>query len=105
MFEHAIAEVGRNADESRRLAAEAFQLFLAERHKVSFFDDALDVLERLALRHTLGALTNGNADIARLGLDRFFRFAFSRRRCRRTKTRTGDVPRRTCFTAMCASIR
>jgi len=76
VFEQAIATVGRNADESRRLAAEAFQLFLAERHKVSFFDDALDMLERLARRHRLGALTNGNADISRLGLDRFFRFAF-----------------------------
>jgi FMN hydrolase / 5-amino-6-(5-phospho-D-ribitylamino)uracil phosphatase len=77
VFEHAIAKMGRGADESRLLAAEAFQLFYAERHKVSFFDDALDVLERLSLRHTLGALTNGNADIGRLGLDRFFRFAFS----------------------------
>ena len=36
--------------------AEAFQLFLAERHKVSFFDDALEILERLARRHRLGAL-------------------------------------------------
>jgi FMN hydrolase / 5-amino-6-(5-phospho-D-ribitylamino)uracil phosphatase len=77
VFEQAIRNVGRGADESRQLAAEAFQLFLAERHKVSFFEDALDVLERLARRHQLGALTNGNADIARLGLDRFFRFAFS----------------------------
>jgi FMN hydrolase / 5-amino-6-(5-phospho-D-ribitylamino)uracil phosphatase len=77
VFEQAILRVGRAQDEARQLAGEAFQLFLAERHKVSFFDDALDVLERLAQRHQLGALTNGNADIARLGLDRFFRFAFS----------------------------
>jgi putative hydrolase of the HAD superfamily len=77
VFEQAIAAVGRNADESRRLAGEAFQLFLAERHKISFYDDALEVLEQLARRHRLGALTNGNADISRLGLDRFFRFAFS----------------------------
>jgi HAD superfamily hydrolase (TIGR01549 family) len=77
VFEHAISSVGRNPDESRRLASEAFQLFLAERHKVSFYEDALEILERLARRHQLGALTNGNADIARLGLDRFFRFAFS----------------------------
>lgn len=77
VFEQAIVDVGRPAHEARHLADEAFQLFLAERHKVSFFDDALDVLERLTLRHQLGALTNGNADIARLGLDRYFRFAFS----------------------------
>jgi putative hydrolase of the HAD superfamily len=77
MFERAIATVGRDADEAQRLAHEAFQLFLAERHKVIFYESALDVLERLAAQHTLGALTNGNADIARLGLSRFFRFAFS----------------------------
>jgi FMN hydrolase / 5-amino-6-(5-phospho-D-ribitylamino)uracil phosphatase len=75
-FARAIVAVGRADAEARRLAAEAFQLFLAERHKVSYFDDALDILERLAMRHRLGALTNGNADIVRLGLDRFFRFAF-----------------------------
>ncbi len=77
VFERAILNVGRDAAEARVLAEEAFQLFLAERHKVAFYDDALDVLERLAQRHQLGALTNGNADIERLGLDRFFRFAFS----------------------------
>jgi len=77
VFEQAILRVGRGAAESKRLADEAFRLFLDERHKVSFFDDALDVLDRLARRHQLGALTNGNADIGRLGLDRFFRFAFS----------------------------
>ncbi len=101
-FARAIAAVGRADAEARRLAAEAFQLFLAERHKVSYFDDALDILERLARRHSLGALTNGNADIARLGLDRYFRFAFwprmsapqnRRRRCStpRSRTRTFDA--------------
>jgi FMN hydrolase / 5-amino-6-(5-phospho-D-ribitylamino)uracil phosphatase len=77
VFEHAIRQVGRGEEESRRLATQAFDLFLAERHKVCFFDDALEILERLSRRHQLGALTNGNANIARLGLDRFFRFAFS----------------------------
>ena len=77
VFERAIATVGRDAGEAQRLAHEAFQLFLAERHKVIYYENALDILERLAERHTLGALTNGNADIARLGLSRFFRFAFS----------------------------
>ena len=77
VFARAIMSVGREAAEAQRLAHEAFQVFLDERHKVSFFDDALEILERLARRHHLGALTNGNANISRLGLDRFFRFAFS----------------------------
>ena len=77
MFSQAIIAVGRGEAESRQLAAQAFEVFLTERHKVNYFDDALDILERLASSHRLGALTNGNADIARLGLDRFFGFAFS----------------------------
>ncbi len=77
VFEHALISVGRSAAEARDLSREAFHLFLEERHKVSFFDDALDVLGRLAPRHHLGALTNGNADVARLGLSQYFRFALS----------------------------
>jgi len=77
VFERAIVAVGRDGAQAKRLAREAFELFLAERHKVSFYDAALDVLERLSRRHVLGALTNGNADIARLGLAPYFRFAFS----------------------------
>ena len=77
VFARMIAAVGRSETEAAQLAAEAFQLFLAERHKIEYFDGALDMLEALAARHRLGALTNGNADIVRLGLDRFFRFAFS----------------------------
>lgn len=76
LFARAIMAVGRSEAEAHRLAGEAFALFLAERHKVSYFDGALAVLETLAGRHRLGALTNGNADVTRLGLDRFFSFAF-----------------------------
>lgn len=77
VFERALITVGRPAAEARDIARAAFQIFLHERHKVAYFDDALDVLGLLAPRHHLGALTNGNADIARLGLSQYFRFALS----------------------------
>ena len=77
-FEHAISTVGRGRDESRSARCGSVpavsrrtsqsQLSSTTRWKFS---------SALARRHRLGALTNGNADIARLGLDRFFRFAFS----------------------------
>ena len=44
---------------------------------MEFFEGALEVLEQLARSYQLGALTNGNADVARIGLDRYFAFAFS----------------------------
>ncbi|MYA17369.1 MAG: HAD family hydrolase [Gammaproteobacteria bacterium] len=58
------------------LAAGAFAEFLEWRHRIEYYDGALDVLEALAGRYTLASLTNGNADFARLGLDRYFAFGY-----------------------------
>ena len=77
VFRRAIASIGYDAADSQRLAAEAFEVFLSERHRVTLYDGARDLLETLLQRYRLGALTNGNADVARLGLDRYFSFAFS----------------------------
>jgi FMN hydrolase / 5-amino-6-(5-phospho-D-ribitylamino)uracil phosphatase len=60
-----------------RLGAEqAFEVFLAERRKVKLYTAALGVLERLAQHYTLGALTNGNADIYKTNAAEYFDFAF-----------------------------
>lgn len=72
-----IRRVGRDAESARRLARDAFDVFLEARHEIEFFDGALDVLERLSRNYVLGSLTNGNADPKRLRLDRFFSFSFS----------------------------
>ena len=77
IFRRAIRGIGYDDDEAQRLATTAFEIFLAERHRVELFAEALPLLEMLVGRYRLGALTNGNADIARLGLDRYFSFAFS----------------------------
>ena len=55
----------------------AFEIFFAARNDVVFFDDVLSVLERLTRRYTLGALSNGNADIRLVGLDHVFDFALN----------------------------
>lgn len=73
----AIAECGFSRSDARNLARGAFDIFLDARHEVEFFDGALDTLERLSADYVLGALTNGNADIARLELDRYFHFGYS----------------------------
>lgn len=71
-----IEHCGYDSDTSVRLAAAAFAEFLDWRHRIEFFDGALDVLAELAATYTLASLTNGNADFRRLGLDRFFAFGF-----------------------------
>ncbi len=73
----AIRQCGFSQQDARRLAHDAFGIFLDARHEVEFFDGALETLEALSRDYVLGALTNGNADITRLKLDRFFRFGYT----------------------------
>lgn len=58
-------------------AEEAFEIFFAARNQVIFFDGAIKSLEALSENYILGSLTNGNADIVKLGLSGFFSFTFS----------------------------
>lgn len=63
--------------ENPLLAEEAFEVFFAARHEVTLFDDAMLALEFLSARYPVVALSNGNADIARIGLTPYFRAAIS----------------------------
>lgn len=67
---------GYSPEQARDGAKQAFAAFLAERHKVALYEDALVVLRGLASRYTLGALTNGNADIYKTDAGDYFDFAF-----------------------------
>jgi putative hydrolase of the HAD superfamily len=67
------------AGEDPLLADEAFNVFFAERQRVTLFDDVLPALEFLASRFPIVALSNGNADLQRIGLSRFFRAAIHAR--------------------------
>ena len=61
------------------LAEVAFEVFFEARHAVTLYDDVLPGLERLASRHRLVAVSNGNAELHRVGLDRFFAGSVSAR--------------------------
>jgi putative hydrolase of the HAD superfamily len=65
------------AGEGPALARPAFDAFFAERQRVVLYDDTLPALDWLAARFALVAVSNGNADVARAGLGRYFRAAFS----------------------------
>ncbi|NND68392.1 MAG: HAD family hydrolase [Halioglobus sp.] len=67
---------GYSENEAAAGAAAAFAVFLAERHRVELYEEALGVLEELAGNYTLGALTNGNADIYKTDAAEYFDFAF-----------------------------
>jgi HAD superfamily hydrolase (TIGR01549 family) len=65
------------AGEDPRLADEAFAVFLDARQRVVPFDDVGPVLERWSARYRLVAVTNGNADVARTPIGRWFSGAVS----------------------------
>jgi FMN hydrolase / 5-amino-6-(5-phospho-D-ribitylamino)uracil phosphatase len=52
----------------------AFEAFFAERNRVECYPDAKAALQRLAACVPLAALSNGNADLRRIGLDMHFEF-------------------------------
>ncbi|HSW18372.1 MAG TPA: HAD family hydrolase [Ramlibacter sp.] len=67
------------AGENPLLAEPAFEAFFAERQNVIFYPDALPALEFLAARYPLVSLSNGNADLARVGLASYFRASITAR--------------------------
>jgi putative hydrolase of the HAD superfamily len=67
------------AGEDPLLAETAFEVFFAERQRVSLFEDAQPALQFLAERYPVVALSNGNADVQRVGIGQFFRAAVSAR--------------------------
>ena len=72
-----LREAGYAAPEALELAEQGFQVFLHARHQVDLFPEVHSTLETLANHYCLGVITNGNADVRRLGLADYFRFALS----------------------------
>jgi len=60
-------------------APAAFEVFFAERNRVQFYDDALPALAQLAARYPVLALSNGNADVVRVGVGHLFAGSLSAR--------------------------
>ena len=65
------------AGEDTALAEPAFQVFFEHRMQVDLFADALSALQFLASRYPLVAISNGNADVARVGLGEHFSASLS----------------------------
>lgn len=70
-------QAGVDHDQAARVATSAFDVFMEERSRLTLFDGALAALEELAQRFPLIALTNGNANLAAVGLDHLFSAHFS----------------------------
>jgi len=64
-------------DEITKLAEEAFSYFLKKRHEIELFPGVEDALKALSENYMLGVLTNGNADIYKLSIGKYFEFSIS----------------------------
>ena len=61
------------------LAHAAYEIFFRERNRVDFYPDAREGLQRIAARRPVAALTNGNADLAAIGIASLFQFQLGAR--------------------------
>jgi len=68
---------GYETNDAQAWSEKAFNVFLEARQNVTYYDHALHVLGLLKNHYVLGAITNGNADVRKLGLDQYFSFAFN----------------------------
>ena len=71
----ALREAGYAREQATQLAGAAFEVFLQARHQLDVFPEVQPTLEQLARSYRLGVVTNGNADVRRLGLAEYFQFA------------------------------
>jgi putative hydrolase of the HAD superfamily len=75
LFARMLAQSGHDAAR----AGEVFDLFFAARQEVRLYDEAAEALARLAARLPIAAVSNGNADLARIGIAHHFAFSLSAR--------------------------
>ena len=62
---------GMDAKKAKQNAENAFAVFFEARNEVSFFPGALEMLSKIKGHYLIYALTNGNADIKKTGLDTY----------------------------------
>jgi putative hydrolase of the HAD superfamily len=67
----------QHAGDPVHLAEAAFEVFFAERQRVDLFDDALPALCFWSAKYPIVALSNGNADVHRVGIGQHFHASVS----------------------------
>jgi putative hydrolase of the HAD superfamily len=95
----ALAAHARDHGYDEQLALEAFEVFLAARNEVEIFVDVAPALTRLRRRYALASLSNGNADLARIGLGAAFSVSLNAGQIGAAK------PERRCFERLAQELR
>jgi len=85
--------------DSEQMALEALEVYFAARNRVTLYDDVLPALAALAAHVPLITISNGNADLRRIGLDAHFALSLSAREIGVAK------PSAAIFRSACAQLR
>jgi HAD superfamily hydrolase (TIGR01549 family) len=93
-LEHALRDSGGDL----ALVDAAYEVFYAVRNQVECYPDSLDALARIAAKVPVAALSNGNADLVRIGIARHFVFQLHSREHGAAK------PDASIFLAACARL-
>ena len=94
-----LAQHARECGYDESIAEAAFEIFIAERNQIDLFADVQPGLRRLRARYALATLSNGNADLGRIGLADFFSVSLNARGVGAAK------PDRRCFERLVEDLR
>jgi putative hydrolase of the HAD superfamily len=94
-----LAQHARECGYDESIAEAAFEIFFTARNQLDLFPDVRPGLQRLRARYALGTLSNGNADLQRIGLADFFAVSLNARSVGAAK------PARRCFERLVEELR
>jgi 2-haloalkanoic acid dehalogenase type II len=86
-----LAQHARECGYDASISEQAFEIFIAERNLLDLFPDVRPGFARLSKRYALASLSNGNADLARIGVADLFSVSLNARGIGAAK------PDRRCF--------
>jgi FMN hydrolase / 5-amino-6-(5-phospho-D-ribitylamino)uracil phosphatase len=95
----ALAKHAQACGYDAEIAVRAFEVFFSARNELEPFADVRPALERLRVRYTLASLSNGNADLARIGLAALFALSLNARQIGAAK------PHPRCFEHLARELR
>ncbi|MFZ0549325.1 MAG: HAD family hydrolase [Steroidobacteraceae bacterium] len=94
-----LAAHARECGYEREMAERAFEVFFAARNELQAYADVHPALERLRTRYKLASLSNGNADLALIGLAPLFSVSLNARQIGVAK------PHPRCFEQLARDLR
>jgi FMN hydrolase / 5-amino-6-(5-phospho-D-ribitylamino)uracil phosphatase len=94
-----LAQHARECGYDESVAEAAFEVFITARNQLDLYADVRPGLKRLRGRYALATLSNGNADLGRIGLADFFDVSLNARGVGAAK------PARLCFERLVESLR